>query len=113
MSNYTHQSDEQFISTNVLEKKICSIDGCIQFLINTTQYTVLEIAEKKYYKFEWFKAPWGINYVSIMEQTGEDAEERLNPRTQYDMMEKISKAIRIKLKSVKNEFNGSLMGQRR
>ena len=52
MSNYTHQSDEQFISTNVLEKKICSIDGCIQFLINTTQYTVLEIAEKKYYKFE-------------------------------------------------------------
>ena len=51
--------------------------------------------------------------MSIREQTGEDAEERLNPRTQYDMMEKISKAIRIKLKSVKNEFNGSLMGQRR
>ena len=33
----------------------------------------------------------------------------MNPRTLYDVMERISKAIRIKLKNVKNEFNGSFM----
>ena len=48
-------------------------------------------------------------YVSIREKAGKDAEELSNPRTLYDMMEKISRAIRIKLKSVKNEFNGSFM----
>ena len=49
------------------------------------------------------------NYVSLREKTGEDAVELLNPRTLYDMMERISKAIRIKLKNVKNEFHGSFM----
>ena len=33
----------------------------------------------------------------------------MNPRTLYDVMERISKAIRIKLKNAKNEFNGSFM----
>ena len=47
--------------------------------------------------------------MSIREKTGKDAEELLNPRTVYDTMERISKAIRIKLKNVKNEFNGSFM----
>ena len=54
----------------------------------------------------------GVNYVSIREKTGKNAEELLNPRTLYDMMERISKAIRIKLKNVKNEFNRSFMGVR-
>ena len=52
---------------------------------------------------------YGVNYVSIREKTGKDAEELLNPGTLYDMMERIFKAIRIKLKNVKNEFNGSFM----
>ena len=47
--------------------------------------------------------------MSIREKTGKDAEELLNPGTLYDMMEKIFKAIRIKLQNVKNEFNGSFM----
>ena len=38
----------------------------------------------------------GVNYVSIREKTDKDTEERLNPRSLYDMMERISKAIRIK-----------------
>ena len=54
----------------------------------------------------------GVNYVSIREKTGKDAEELLNTRALYDMMESISKAIRIKLKNVKNEFNGSFMDVR-
>ena len=33
----------------------------------------------------------------------------MNARTLYDVMERISKAVRIKLKNVKNEFNGSFM----
>ena len=45
----------------------------------------------------------------IREKTGKHAEELLNSRTLYDMMERIPKAIRIKLKSVRNEFNGSFM----
>ena len=48
----------------------------------------------------------GVNCVSIKEKTGKDAEELLNPRTLYDMMERMSEAILIKLKNVKNEFNG-------
>ena len=48
----------------------------------------------------------GVNCVSIKEKTGKDAEELLNPRTLYDMMERMSEAIRIKLKNVKNELNG-------
>ena len=51
----------------------------------------------------------GVNYVSIREKTGKDTEELLNPRTLCDMMEKISKAIRVKLKNAKNEFNGSFI----
>ena len=51
----------------------------------------------------------GVNSVSIKEKTGKDAEELLNPCTLYDMMERMSKAIRIKLKNMKNEFNGSFM----
>ena len=51
----------------------------------------------------------GENYVSIREKTGKDAEEILNPRTLYDMMERISKAIQIKLKNGKNECNGYFM----
>ena len=51
----------------------------------------------------------GVNYVSIKEKNGKDAEELLNPRTLYDMMERISKAIRIKLENVNNEFKGSFM----
>ena len=51
----------------------------------------------------------GENYVSIREKTGKDAEEISNPRTLYDMMERISKAIQIKLKNGKNECNGSFM----
>ena len=47
--------------------------------------------------------------MSIREKTGKGAEKRLNPRTLYDMMERISKAIQIKLKNLKNEFNGSFM----
>ena len=50
-----------------------------------------------------------LNYVSIREKTGTDAEEFLNPCTLYGMMERISKQIRIRLKNVKNEFNGSFM----
>ena len=52
---------------------------------------------------------YGVNYVSIREKRGKIAKELLNPRTLYDMMEMISKAIRIKLENVKNEFNGSFM----
>ena len=33
----------------------------------------------------------------------------MNPCTLHDMMERISSAIRIELKNVKNEFNGSFM----
>ena len=51
----------------------------------------------------------GVNYVSIREETGKDTEELLNPGTLFDMIERISKEIRIKLKNVKNEFNGSFM----
>ena len=51
----------------------------------------------------------GVNYVPISEKTGKDAEELLNACTLNDMMERISKAIRIKLKNVKNKFNGSFM----
>ena len=51
----------------------------------------------------------GLNYVLISEKTGKDAEELLNPYALYDMMVRISKSIRIKLKNVKNEFNGSFM----
>ena len=51
----------------------------------------------------------GLNYVLIKEKTGKHAEELLNSRTLYDMMERIPKAIRIKLKNVRNEFNGSFM----
>ena len=47
--------------------------------------------------------------MSIRQKTGNDAEELLDPRTLYDMMKRISKTIRIKLKNVKKEFNGSLM----
>ena len=49
----------------------------------------------------------GVNYVSIRVKTGKDAEELLNPCTLYDMMERISNAIWIKLENVKNEFNES------
>ena len=52
---------------------------------------------------------YGVNYMSIREKTGNDAEELLDPLTLYDLMESISKAIWIKLKNVKNEFNGSFM----
>ena len=47
--------------------------------------------------------------MSIREKTGNDVEELLDPLTLYDLMESISKAIWIKLKNVKNEFNGSFM----
>ena len=46
--------------------------------------------------------------MSISEKTGKDAEKILNPRTLYDMMERISKGIQINLKNLKNEFNESL-----
>ena len=51
----------------------------------------------------------GVNYVSIREKTDKDTEERLNRRSLYDMMERTSKAIRIKLKNLKNEFSGYFM----
>ena len=50
-----------------------------------------------------------VSYVSIREKIDEDADELLNPRTLYDMIERICKAIRIKLQNVKNEFNGSFI----
>ena len=51
----------------------------------------------------------GVNYVSIREKTGKDTEERSNLRTMFDIMERMSKPIRIKLKNMKNEFDGSFM----
>ena len=45
----------------------------------------------------------------IRDKNGKDAEELLNPCTLYDKMERISKAIRIKLKNLKNEINESFM----
>ena len=50
----------------------------------------------------------GVNFVSIREKTGKDAEELLNSHT-LSMMARISKALQIKLKNMKNEFNGSFM----
>ena len=49
------------------------------------------------------------NYVSIREKTGKVDEELLNPRALYDMMQRISKAIQIKLKNGQNECNESFM----
>ena len=46
----------------------------------------------------------GVNYVSIREKTGKDAEELLNPCTLEKGYPK-----QFKLKNVKNEFNGSFM----
>ena len=51
----------------------------------------------------------GVNYVSIREKTGKDTEERSNLRTMFDIMERMSKPIQIKLKNMKNEFDGSFM----
>ena len=53
----------------------------------------------------------GVNYVSLREKTGKDAEELLHPRTLYDMIERVSKEIRTKLKDVEYDFNGSFMGE--
>ena len=50
-----------------------------------------------------------VSYVSIREKIDKDADGLLKPRTLYDMIEGISKAIRIKLKNVKNESNGSFI----
>ena len=50
----------------------------------------------------------GVNFVSMSEKTGKDAEELLNSHT-LSMMARISKALQIKLKNMKNEFNGSFM----
>ena len=49
------------------------------------------------------------NYVSIREKTVKVDEELLNPRALYDMMQRISKVIQIKLKNRQNECNGSFM----
>ena len=98
ISNYIYQSDEQFIVANVLEKKYVTLmDAC------NLSYT-----------------PHGTRFLKLLKENvpglndsklygGKDAEELLNTRTLYDMMETISKAIRIKLKNVKNEFSGSFM----
>ena len=98
MSTYMHQSDEQFIVANVLEKKYATLmDACnLSYTPHGTQF--LKLLKEN--------VP-GLNDSKL--SGGKDAEELLNTRTLYDMMETISKAIRIKLKNVKNEFSGSFM----
>ena len=108
ISNYIHQLDEQFIATNVLQKKYAALMDAynLSYTLHSTQF--LKLLKENVPGLNDSKLH-GLNYVLIREKTGKHAEELLNSRTLYDMMERIPKAIRIKLKSVRNEFNGSFM----
>ena len=108
ISSYIHQSDEQFIAANVLEKKYAALMDAYNLSYTPHSTRFLKLLKENVPGLNDSKLH-GVNYVSIREKTGKDAEELLNTRTLYDMMERISKAIRIKLKNVKNEFNGSFM----
>ena len=100
-TTYINQINSSLVKT--FWRKICHIDGCIQSLstrlLKLRKEDVPGLNDSKLH---------GINYVSIKEKTGKHAEELLNLRTLYNMMERISKAIWFKLKNVKNEFNDLL-----
>ena len=106
VSNYIHQSDEQFIAANVLEKKYAALIDAYNLTYTPHSIRYLKLLKENVPGLNDSKLQ-GVNYVSIRVKTGKDAEELLNPCTLYDMMERVSNAIWIKLKNVKNEFNGS------
>ena len=108
ISNYIHQLDEQFIVATVLQKKYAALMDAynLSYTPNSTQF--LKLLKENVPGLNDSKIH-GLNYVLIKEKTGKHTEELLNSRTLYDMMERIPKAIRIKLKNVRNEFNGSFM----
>ena len=108
ISNYIHQSDGEFIAANVLEKKYTALMDAYNLSHTPHSTQFLKLLKENVSSLNDSKLH-GVDYVSIREKTGKDANELLNPRTLYDMMERISKAIRIKLKNLKNEFNGSFM----
>ena len=108
ISNNIHQSVEHFIAANVLEKKYAALMDAYNPSYTPHKTQFLKLLEENVSGLNDSKLH-GVNHVSIREKTGKDAEEPLNPCTLHDMMERISKAIRIKLKDVKNEFNGSFI----
>ena len=108
ISNNIHQSVEYFIAANVLEKKYAALMDAYNPSYTPHKTQFLKLLEENVSGLNDSKLH-GVNHVSIREKTGKDAEEPLNPCTLHDMMERISKAIRIKLKDVKNEFNGSFI----
>ena len=108
ISNYIHQSDEQFIAANFLRKKYAALMDAYNFSYTPHSTRFLKLLKESVPGLNDSKLH-GVNYVPIREETGKDTEELLNPGTLFDMMERISKEIRIKLKNVKNEFNGSFM----
>ena len=101
ISNYIHQSDEQFIAANGLEKKYAATMDAFNLSYTPHSTRFLKLLKENVPDLNDSKLH-GVNYVSIREKTGKDAEELLNSYTLHDMMERISKAIRIKLKNVKN-----------
>ena len=107
-TNYLHQSDEQFIAATFPEKKYTALMNAYNLLCVLHSTRFLKLLKENAPCLNGSNVH-GVNYVSIREKTGNDAEELLNPCTLYDMMERISRTIRIKPNNVKNEFNGSFM----
>ena len=92
ISNYIHQSDEQFIAANVLDKKYAALmdEYNLSYTPHSTRF--LKFLKENVPGLSYSKLH-GVIYVSIRQKTGNDAEELLNPRTLFDIIKRISKAI--------------------
>ena len=108
ISNYIHESTEQFIAANVLEKKYAALMDSYNLSYTPHSTRFMKLLKENVAGLNDSKLH-GVNYVSLKRKTGKEAEELLNPQTLFDMMERVSKEIRIKLRDVKNEFNGSFV----
>ena len=96
-----HQSHEQFIAANILEKKYAPLIDAYGLSYTPHSTCFLKLLKENVPGLNDSKLH-RVNYVLIKDKTGKDAEEFLNPCTLYDKMERISKAIPIKLKNLKN-----------
>ena len=108
ISNYIHESTEQFIAVNILEKKYEALMNShnLSYTPHSTRFmkmlkeNVPDLNDSKLH---------GINYISLKRKTGSEAAELINPRTLIEMMERISKEIRLKLRDLTNTFDGSFV----